>query len=98
MDEQALWERAAAFHGHVCGGLAIGCKASLYAIELLGLTQLDEAPAGNHTDYVGMLVNVDLNSGKQSCVYMNSKGEIVPVVNPFAAYNYGTEPIVTTLK
>ena len=63
-----------------------------------GLTQHDEASAGNHTDYVGMLVNVDLSSGTQSCVYMNSKGEIVPVVNPFAAYTYGTEPIVTTLK
>jgi hypothetical protein len=63
-----------------------------------GLTQHDEAPAGNTTDYVGMLVNVDLNSGSQSCLYMNSKGDIVPVVNPFAEYTYGTEPIVTTLK
>ena len=63
-----------------------------------GLTQHDEAPAGNHTDYVGMLVNVDLSGGSQSCVYMNSKGEIVPVVNPFAEYSYGTEPIVTMLK
>ena len=50
------------------------------------------------TYYVGMLVNVDLNSGSQSCVYMNFKGDIVPVVNPFAEYTYGTEPIVTTLK
>lgn len=39
MDEtRVLWERAAAFHGHVCGGLTIGYKAALYAIELLGLT------------------------------------------------------------
>ena len=38
MNERELWERAAAFHGHICGGLAIGYKASLYAIELLGLT------------------------------------------------------------
>ena len=36
------------------------------------------------TYYVGMLVNVDLSGGSQSCVCMNSKGEIVPVVNPFA--------------
>ena len=63
-----------------------------------GLTQHDEATAGNHTDYVGMLVNVDLSGGSQYCIYMNSKGEIVPVVNPFAEYNYGTEPIVTPLK
>ena len=45
-----------------------------------------------------MLVNVDLKSGSQSCIYMNSKGDIVSVVNPFADYTYGTDPIVTTLK
>ncbi|MDD7388706.1 MAG: FmdE family protein [Lachnospiraceae bacterium] len=33
-----LWEKCAAFHGHVCGGLMIGYKASLYAMELLELT------------------------------------------------------------
>ena len=38
MDEQALWEKAVAFHGHACGGLTIGFKASLYAMELLELT------------------------------------------------------------
>ena len=38
MDEtRELWEKAAAFHGHVCGGLTIGYKAALYAIELLGI-------------------------------------------------------------
>lgn len=37
-NEKEYWEKAAAFHGHVCGGLAIGFKASLYAIRLLGLT------------------------------------------------------------
>lgn len=39
MDEnRALWNRAVAFHGHECGGLTIGYKAALYAIELLELT------------------------------------------------------------
>lgn len=32
------WERCVAFHGHECGGLTIGYKASLYAMELLNLT------------------------------------------------------------
>ena len=31
------WQDCAAFHGHECGGLTIGYKASLYAIELLDL-------------------------------------------------------------
>ena len=31
------WNDCVAFHGHECGGLTIGHKASLYAIELLKL-------------------------------------------------------------
>lgn len=31
------WERCVAFHGHECGGLTIGYKAALYAMELLEL-------------------------------------------------------------
>ena len=31
------WEDCVAFHGHECGGLTIGYKASLYAIELLDI-------------------------------------------------------------
>lgn len=37
MDKNKLWENAVKFHGHECGGLAIGYKAALYAIELLDL-------------------------------------------------------------
>lgn len=37
-EQERLWDKCVAFHGHACGGLAIGYKASLYAIELLGLT------------------------------------------------------------
>ncbi len=37
MNRKRTWEACAAFHGHECGGLTIGYKASLYAIELLGL-------------------------------------------------------------
>ena len=37
INEKELWEKAVAFHGHACGGLAIGFKAALYAIELLEL-------------------------------------------------------------
>ena len=37
MNERELWEKCAAFHGHECGGLTIGFKAALYAIELLDL-------------------------------------------------------------
>ena len=35
--KNATWADCAAFHGHECGGLTIGYKAALYAIELLKL-------------------------------------------------------------
>ncbi|MBR6444042.1 MAG: TraR/DksA C4-type zinc finger protein [Firmicutes bacterium] len=38
INEEKLWKKAVAFHGHECGGLMIGFKASLYAMELLGLS------------------------------------------------------------
>ena len=37
-ENKELWNRCAAFHGHVCGGLTIGYKASLLAMELLEMT------------------------------------------------------------
>ncbi len=43
MDEdKVLWEKCAAFHGHVCPGLTIGYRAALYAIDLLALTFSDD--------------------------------------------------------
>ena len=36
------WNDCVAFHGHECGGLTIGYKASLYAIELLNLEFSDD--------------------------------------------------------
>lgn len=37
MNKEALWEKCVEFHGHSCGGLTIGYKAALYAIDLLEL-------------------------------------------------------------
>lgn len=37
-EDKKLWEKCTAFHGHVCGGLTIGYKAALYAMELLELS------------------------------------------------------------
>lgn len=32
---EELWKKCADFHGHECGGLAVGFRAALYAMELL---------------------------------------------------------------
>lgn len=42
MNEQQLWDACVAFHGHACGGLTIGYKAAVYAMELLGLTRAED--------------------------------------------------------
>ena len=42
MEEKKLWEKCVEFHGHECGGLAIGFKAALYARELLGLGRAED--------------------------------------------------------
>lgn len=41
-DKKAMWKKAVAFHGHECGGLTIGYKASLYAMTLLDLKFSDD--------------------------------------------------------
>ena len=38
MTNQEYWKKCAEFHGHECGGLTIGFKAALYAIELLNIS------------------------------------------------------------
>lgn len=42
MDEQALLERAIAFHGHYCPGLTIGFRASLIGLRELGVARAQD--------------------------------------------------------
>ena len=42
MKQVKTWQDCVAFHGHECGGLTIGYKAALYAIELLDLEFSDD--------------------------------------------------------
>jgi|LSQX01.3.fsa_nt_gb formylmethanofuran dehydrogenase subunit E len=41
MINKEIWDKCVSFHGHECGGLTIGYKAALYAIELLKLSSGD---------------------------------------------------------
>ena len=40
-DLEPLWQKAAAFHGHVCPGLAIGFKACEAAMKVMGVTLME---------------------------------------------------------
>ena len=48
-----------------------------------GTTQTDDVGSFNRRDHIGMAVSVDFANGKQTCWYINSKGETVAVYNPF---------------
>ena len=48
-----------------------------------GTEQDDEVGALNRREYVGLAVHVDLAGKTQTCRFVNSGGEIVPVYNPF---------------
>lgn len=43
MIDKELWKKCAELHGHECPGLAIGCRAALYAAELLGVKACPES-------------------------------------------------------
>ena len=40
--DQRLWEKCREFHGHECGGLAIGYKAALFARRLLQIEHAED--------------------------------------------------------
>lgn len=48
-----------------------------------GTSQTDEIGAFNRKDHVGFAVSVDIAAGTQTCRYVNSTGDTVPVYNPF---------------
>jgi formylmethanofuran dehydrogenase subunit E len=54
--DRELWEKAAAFHGHICPGLTIGYKAALYARDLLELafSEDEEVVCVTETDACGV--------------------------------------------
>ena len=62
-----------------------------------GTTQVDEISALNRKDHIGLAVYVDLASSTQTCRYINSGGEVVPVFNPFAE-GPAQKEFVLTLK
>ena len=39
---KCLWDKCVTFHGHGCGGLAVGFRAVLYAWELFGSDRTSE--------------------------------------------------------
>lgn len=45
----------------------------------------------DEASHIGLVIDADLSAGTQDCFYLNSLGEKVHVVNPFAEVDYGNE-------
>lgn len=56
-----------------------------------GFTFSDEPSLSNTKSQIGLFVDVDLVNNKEICIYYNSKGEKVDVMNMFYEKHYGTE-------
>lgn len=37
------WEKCVAYHGHICGGITIGYRAALYAMDLMDVLEGDDS-------------------------------------------------------
>ncbi|MDR2672398.1 MAG: FmdE family protein [Coriobacteriales bacterium] len=92
MNNEELWHKAVAFHGHQCPGLAIGFAASLGAIAELGL-DASRLPATDE-EIVCVTENdacgVDAIQTVLGCTY--GKANLVPRLRGKMAFSFFTRP------
>lgn len=69
--------------GRTYGGYLTNYEFNGFIAGRRGTTQIDKIGALNRKDYVGLAVYVDLTSKTQKCRFVNSKGDVVSVYNPF---------------
>ena len=82
------------------GGLVTDHDFPNILVSKRGYTQTDSAKLTNTKSQIGMGTRVDFVANTQTCVFNNSKGEKVSVVNAFAKINYGEAVVfdLTTKK
>ncbi len=96
LNKEELWEKVLDFHGHTCGGLAIGFQAARYGMELLELQFSDDEEvvciAENDAcgiDAIQVILGCSIGkgnllfhmTGKQAFTFFNRKtGESVRIV------------------
>ena len=90
LNEEKLWKKAAAFHGHECGGLMIGFKAALYAIRLLELEADENGTISEDEEVVCITENdacgVDAIQAILSCTA--GKGNLLFRIRGKMAFNF----------
>ena len=58
---------------------------------MVGFAFSDESGLTSTRSQIGLYVNADLSNTKETCYYLNSKGQKVDVMNMWAEKHYGTE-------
>ena len=56
-----------------------------------GYAQTDSIPLKNMKSQIGVSVSVDLTNNTQTCIYNDSNGKHINMVNPFVEINYGNK-------
>jgi len=84
--DHLLWEKTAAFHGHVCPGLAVGFKASLIALAELGVERAkdEELVAIVENDACGVdavQVLTGCTLGKGNLIYRDFGKQVITLAN-----------------
>ncbi len=69
--------------GKTYGGYLTDYTFDGFIVGRRGTAQQDEVGSLNRRDHVGMVTCVDLATATQTCRYINSKGDVVAVFNPF---------------
>lgn len=69
--------------GKTYGGYLTDYEFNGFIAGRRGTAQVDDIGALNCKEHVGFAVYVDLTNMTQTCRYINTNGEIVPVYNPF---------------
>ncbi len=77
--------------GKTYGGYLTDFEFNSFIVGRRGEGQTDEVGSLNRTKHVGLATEVDLETGRQICRYVNSKGESVRVFNPFVDGDAVTE-------
>ena len=65
-----------------------------FMISKQGYTFSDDMKLSKTKSHIGLFIDVDLTNKKESCRYINGRGENVEVMNMFYDKNYGTEIII----
>ena len=80
--------------GKTYGGYLTDFEFNGFIAGRRGTDQTDDISTLNRTEHIGLAVRVDLASNTQTCYFVNSSGQTVPVYNPFVEGPSQTEFIL----